>query len=314
VLAVLSVVGLAGAIGLAGLAVRSSSTSETPTHDSAASPQPSAHRADGAATGSVTTSNAEPTTTPAPTTATSSTPSGPQKVFKLGDNPIFADFGLAPVDCRLPRLAADPPAQAAFFQAAVDCLNRAWLPALAAVRLPADPPQLVVPTAPYSTPCGNKAPTDNANYCEGVIYMPPRYFTEVERIPPNRPAVYLGVLAHEYGHHVQELAGVMDAAWERRYGAGVNSPVGLDVSRRNELGATCFGGMFFASVVGRGSVSRGMLNQAQQDASRRGDNARSGLPKDHGTPRNNGAWFQQGARSNRAFQCNTWQAPPESVS
>jgi len=250
--------------------------------------------------------------TSAPST-TARIPPRPQKVIKLGDNPVFADLGLPTVGCTLPRLGADVAAQTAFYQAEVDCLNRVWLPVLAAAGLPADRPELAVPTGPYSTPCGNKSPTDNANYCEGVIYMPPRYFSEVERVTANQPAVFLGVLAHEYGHHVQELSGVMDAAWGQRYEVGLGSPTGLEVSRRNELGATCFGGMFLASVAGHGSVTRELLDQVARDQARRGDIPGSGLARDHGTTQNNSAWFTNGVRHNRTSACNTWQAPPQSV-
>lgn len=247
------------------------------------------------------------------TSVTTQTPPRPQKVARLGDNPIFAGLGLPAVACTLPRFSPDPAVQTAFYQAAADCLNRAWLPVLAAAGLPADPPELAVPTGPYLTPCGNKSPTDNANYCEGVIYMPPRYFSEVEGVATNGPAVFLGVLAHEYGHHVQELSGVMDAAWAQRYELGLDSPAGLEVSRRNELGATCFGGMFLASLMGQGSITSALLNQVARDQARRGDITGSSLPRDHGSTQNNAAWFTIGLRQNRTSACNTWQAPPNSV-
>ena len=269
---------------------------------------------------------AEPATTATPSTAGSSAPTAttahpsttrvpplPQKVARLADNPLYGAGRLPEVDCALPRLAPDPPAQLAFHRAAVTCLDRAWLPVLAAAGLPTGTPEVQVPTEAYTTPCGDKSPTENANYCEGVIYMPPRYFAEVEGAEPSRVSVYLGVLAHEYGHHVQELAGVMDAAWAQRYELGVESPGGLEVSRRNELGASCFGGMFLAGSAGRGSISRELADQIVRDQGRRGDLPDSG-PPDHGTPRNNGAWYAEGFHRNDAAACNTWVAAPASVS
>ncbi|HET8641440.1 MAG TPA: neutral zinc metallopeptidase [Pseudonocardiaceae bacterium] len=264
-----------------------------------------------AATGPQPTSTAPPTTT-STSTSTRITPP-PQKVTRLGDNPIFTGASLAAVECALPEFGADPAVQLAFYRAAVGCLNRAWLPVLAAAALPAQPPQVAVPTDAYPTPCGNKSATDNANYCEGVIYLPPRYFAEVEDAPTTRISAYLGVLAHEYGHHVQELAGVMDAAWAQRYEAGPGSPAGLEISRRNELGASCFGGMFLASTAGHGSISRELAEQIVRDQGRRGDRPDSGLPSDHGTPDNNGHWYSAGYQHNDTATCNTWLAPAERV-
>jgi uncharacterized protein len=309
VLIVLGVIGLIGLSTVASLAARQESNATAPGSQSQINP-PAA-----TATPAAPTSERQPTLETSATSVPSTTtrvPPRPQKVARLGDNPIFAGFGLPVTGCGLPKFAADPAVQAAFYRAAMDCMNRAWLPVLAAAGLPADPPEVAVPTGPYLTPCGNKLPTDNANYCEGVIYMPPRYFSEVERVA-NQPAVFLGVLAHEYGHHVQELSGVMDAAWAQRYEAGLSSPAGLDVSRRNELGATCFAGMFLASVAGQGSVTQAVVDQVARDQARRGDVPGSGLHKDHGSTQNNGAWFTQGLRHNRTPACNTWQAPPQSV-
>src|SRR5215207_5104382 len=237
----------------------------------------------------------------------------PQKVARLGDNPIFNGAALAAVECALPEFGADPAVQLAFYRAALGCLNRAWLPVLAAAALPAQPPEVAVPTGAYLTPCGSKSATDNANYCEGVIYLPPRYFAEVENVPTTRISVYLGVLAHEYGHHVQELAGVMDAAWAQRYEAGPDSATGLDISRRNELGASCFGGMFLASTAGHGSISQELAEQIIRDQGRRGDLPDSGQPPDHGTPDNNGFWYSAGYQHNNTAACDTWLAPAERI-
>lgn len=261
----------------------------------------------------VTGSASAPVTPEPSATSTGRTPPRPQKVARLADNPIYAGARLAPTECALPQFDADPAVQLVFYRTALDCLNRAWLPVLAAAGLPAESPDVSVPTEPYTTPCGHKAATDNANYCEGVIYMPPRYFAEVERAPASRLSVYLGVLVHEYGHHVQESAGVMDAAWAQRYEAGLETPAGLELSRRNELGASCFGGMFLAGVAGHGSISRELAETIVRDQGRRGDLPDSGRLPDHGAPHNNGAWYSAGYRSNDTAACNTWLASPDSV-
>ncbi|SHG37253.1 hypothetical protein SAMN05444320_108190 [Streptoalloteichus hindustanus] len=254
--------------------------------------------------------------TSAQQTQTSREPAQPRPVPKLADNPLHnPNLGMAKTNCALPRWGgADPNAQLAYYEAAVGCLARAWDPVLAAAGLPTGPPRVFTPTSPFNSPCGNNnPPTRPAFYCQGNIYMPPLYFSQVERQPVDQPAIYLGVLAHEYGHHVEQLSGVMDAAWRLRYDHGEGSPASLEISRRLELEATCLGGMFFAGVVGNGSVSRATYDTVLRDNYNRGDSPGNGRPRDHGTMRNNGAWFQQGAEKNRTYQCNTWSVGADAV-
>lgn len=71
----------------------------------------------------------------------------------------------------------------------------------------------------------------------------------------NHDGFYLAVYAHEYGHHVQELSGISSEEWNQRVAAGVDSPVGLELSRRSELQAQCFSGMFLGSRRGARSPS-----------------------------------------------------------
>ncbi len=313
-LVVVAMVGVIGVIGLVATAGARSSRTAEPGYERYSPPPAQPSGATSTSTTPAPSATAQ-RSTPQPSAPTTAPSVDARPVHLLGDNPIFrSGLGLRQVDCRLPRFSTDPATQAVFYRAAIGCLDEVWLPTLRAAGLPARPPLLEVPMGPFNTPCGNKPATAAANYCEGTIYMPPRYFSEVEQLPASQPALYLGVLAHEYGHHVQELAGVMDAAWERRYDAGVNSPTGLDISRRNELLATCFGGMFYASSAGRGSITRAMLDAVARDQARRGDYPETGQPRDHGTPSNNGSWFGQGARLNQTFQCNTWEASDASVS
>jgi predicted metalloprotease len=125
----------------------------------------------------------------------------------------------------------------------------------------------------------------------------------------DRAGSYLGVLAHEYGHHVQGMSGLLHAYAVARYEAGPTTERGLEISRRLELQATCYSGMFGAAAGGRGSVDQTMIDQLADDYRSRGDSE----VRDHGSVPNHGAWGDQGLRLNRTFQCNTWLAPAESV-
>ncbi|GIH73650.1 hypothetical protein Plo01_00790 [Planobispora longispora] len=121
----------------------------------------------------------------------------------------------------------------------------------------------------------------------------------------------ISMMAHEYGHHVQQLSGLSGSWWERTLESGSQSGK-LALSRRFELQATCFGAMFMRSVSASYPVTSARRNTLYYFYSRVGDHP--GYPRDHGKPVNNGRWFRQGYEKNKTFQCNTWLAPASSTS
>lgn len=261
-----------------------------------------------------TTSDAPVTTTE--DTPTETTPAGPQPVYELGDNPLFVgEFGAPPVSCTLRRWQTTPAAAAAFFKSALPCLDAAWQPVMQRAGLPFFTPAVQFPKGTnWSSPCGQVAGGNGvvaAFYCgeNHTLYMP---FAGLQtELYGARPGVYLALFAHEYGHHVQSMSGVMDAYAQARYEAGVDTAPGLELSRRLELQAQCFSGMFLASTYGRGSVNDNILEEARTSQDRGDHNA--GQPRDHGTDAHTSSWWEQGAQKNLTYQCNTWKSPARDV-
>ncbi|HJQ46227.1 MAG TPA: neutral zinc metallopeptidase [Amycolatopsis sp.] len=239
-----------------------------------------------------------------------------QKVLKLGDHPILqdADAGLQNIVCVLPDWHSDQQTVEAFFTAAEGCLNEAWGPFLEYYHLPFSPPTLHFPTGTtFPTACGtiSVGVSTAAYYCDNNLYVPYKGL-QIDQYGDN-PGVYLALLAHEYGHHVQEVSGLMDAVWRQIYADGQTSPAGLDLARRKELQAQCFSGMFMGAVVDRGgSVTRDMYAKAWRDQDTRGDNT-SGS-NDHGSNAHYAEWWRTGAQYNRIAKCNTFAAPTSDVS
>jgi uncharacterized protein len=181
--------------------------------------------------------------------------------------------------------------------------------------LPFFTPKMAFPEGTdWSSPCGSVDGGEGARaafYCgkNNTLYMP---FSGLQTEQYGaHPGVYLALLAHEYGHHVQAMSGVLDAYAEARYEAGADTGPGLELSRRLELQAQCFSGMFLAATHGRGSVDANILNEARTTQNRGDHNA--GVPRDHGTDAHTSAWWEQGAQKNRTFQCNTWKSPAADV-
>ncbi|WP_084628661.1 neutral zinc metallopeptidase [Amycolatopsis nigrescens] len=248
--------------------------------------------------------------------AASGSATGQQKILRLADHPILSDpeAGLKNLSCVLPTWRNDQAAAEEFFTAAGHCLDAAWGPFLLHYRLPFVPPALHFPTGTsFQTDCGSikVGIATAAYYCENNLYVPFRGLQTDQY--GNNPGVYLALFAHEYGHHVQEVAGLMDAAWERIYAAGQSSEAGQEMARRKELQAQCFSGMFLGAHVDRGgSVTREMYEKAWKDQETRGDNT-SGS-HDHGTNAHYASWWRTGAEDNRIAECNTFSAPATEVS
>ncbi|MCX4093749.1 neutral zinc metallopeptidase [Nocardia sp. alder85J] len=242
--------------------------------------------------------------------------SGTAGVAATGTNPLLADPGspLSPAHCDYAPWGTQVDVARKFFTSAAACLEQAWRPVLAAAKLPFTPPKLNVTatTAGITTPCTGSSSNFAAFYCSAdqTIYMPiSQLQTDMFQ---NHWEVYLSVFAHEYGHHVQAQSGIMAAANKQRRDAGVNSPGGLEVSRRIELGANCFDGMFLAATSGGGSLTAAQTTITRKDAYGRGD--APGDMRDHGTSQHMGDWWSAGFDDDRTAQCNTFTAAATDVS
>ncbi len=202
-----------------------------------------------------------------------------------------------------------------------ECLNRGWGPALERAGIRHAPPNYAIAAGRGRGACGDYPPRGSI-----VPYYCPRNTTiyastsAMARGSGNAlgygqisswHGVIISMMAHEYGHHVQYLTGLTDAWWRQTLGTGSQSSR-LALSRRLELQATCFGGMFMRSVARTYPVPPVRRNTLYAFYSRVGDHP--GYPRDHGSPANNNRWFRQGFDNNRTQRCNTWRASTITVS
>lgn len=262
-----------------------------------------------------TTAASPSTTRRTPTTAstTRTTPTTTSPTFQpapigepaLTANPILQAGGMAKQVCGPPGYPVDGPAGEAFYAAALPCVERAWQPIFDRARMEYDEPKVMVPVGTTATsPCGTTSTAEAAAfYCSAnrTIYMPiaglPERWTEGE------PLNYLSVFAHEFGHHVQGLTGILAEANLRERRVGRDSSAGLEISRRTELQVQCFAGMFVESIVDSG----GPFTRGDFDNTRRFEYGSGSDSPTHGTANNIQGWWQRGA-SNQLSQCNTWTA------
>jgi uncharacterized protein (TIGR03083 family) len=258
-------------------------------------------------TTSTTTVPPTTTTTVPPSTTTTAAPAPPpgtpRPIYATSTNPLTTSGSLSRVACTLPTWSNDT-AQA-FLDVALGCLNTAWKPVLELLRLPFTPASVTVSSDAPAQFCG-RPPEQNSFYCNGVIHLDPSSYETTVTGQRGIPAAAVAMLAHEFGHHVQQLSGTLPAAVEQMDAAGRHTPAGLEISRRAEMQAQCLSGMFIGATFDAVSVAL-----AQEDNYSRGD--APGAEPTHGLPQNFGDWFTKGAHRNSLDVCNTWAVPPELV-
>lgn len=107
-------------------------------------------------------------------------------------------------------------------------------------------PQLIIVDGSTSTACGTASQATGPFYCppEETVYVDPTFF-DLMRQQFGADVGELGqlyVLAHEYGHHVQQITGVFDT-----YPQNGTGPTSNGV--RTELQADCYAGAWIANAV-----------------------------------------------------------------
>ncbi|MGM1058867.1 neutral zinc metallopeptidase [Saccharothrix sp. Mg75] len=236
----------------------------------------------------------------------------PRAVHRLADHPLLVTpVPLPAVACPLPGFGVSDRELSAYYEAGVRCLDEAWRPVLEQANLPFDPPALDTSPDLAEGPCG-AAPAQSeavAYYCgrNRTIYMP------TQRLRDNgggeRPSSHLATLAHEYGHHVQALSGILRAADGKIVDAGEETPAGLEMSRRIELQANCFAGLFLGAASA--AIGPGLAAEAAEDF---GYAVEESPEKNaHGNPDNQAEWASDGFSSGTTASCNTYAAPAAAV-
>ncbi|MEU7631820.1 neutral zinc metallopeptidase [Nocardia sp. NPDC049220] len=241
----------------------------------------------------------------------------PGPIEALADHPLLNDttVGLRNFPCDWLPWATSTEAVTRFLDRAALCMDQSWRHTLVDRKIAFSSPNLSVPetAASASGPCINGDESKwAAFYCSAnnTIYMPMDTI-QIQRYG-NDATIYLAVLAHEYGHHIQAISGISVKADKDMRSAGRSSAAGLDLSRRLELQAQCFAGMFLGATQHTGAIPADAGWRAIQDSYARGDHP--GGTRDHGSPQHYGWWAEHGYKTNRLSECNTWKAPPDSVS
>jgi predicted metalloprotease len=165
-------------------------------------------------------------------------------------------------------------------------------------------PMLAVFSNAVATGCGNASSDVGPFYCprDKKLYIDPSFYDVMERrlkAPGDFAQAY--VIAHEVGHHVQNLIGATDVQ--------MSGETKNQVSVRVELQADCFAGVWGHTARSDLKITEDDLKEAVNAAHQIGDDALGHSNKDdytHGTSAQRMRWFRTGFDGGDARKCDTF--------
>jgi predicted metalloprotease len=178
-----------------------------------------------------------------------------------------------------------------------------------------DPAQTIFFEGSVSTGCGNASSAVGPFYCplDRKVYIDLGFFEELQAQfgASAGPLAQSYVIAHEYGHHVQNLTGVLQRADNRDLG-----PQGAAV--RVELQADCYAGVWVGNALRTGfveEITRNDIQEALGAAEAIGDDRIQERTQGRVTPENwthgsseqRQSWFVRGLEGKSPNSCDTFK-------
>lgn len=176
-------------------------------------------------------------------------------------------------------------------------------------------PKLVLYTGQTSTSCGYGQAAMGPFYCPAdyKVYIDLSFYNDMKRNLGGGGDFAQGyVIAHEVGHHIQNLLGINQQVRELQSRASKKQANQLSV--KQELQADCFAGIWGKYVKDKGLMDVGDFESAMNTASAIGDDRlqqQSGgrvVPDSftHGTSKERQTWFNKGFTTGSIQACNTF--------
>ena len=173
------------------------------------------------------------------------------------------------------------------------------------------PPKVVLFTGETNSACGTADTSSGPFYCpdDRKVYLDLGFYQQLRDqfgAPGDFAQAY--VIAHEVGHHVQNLLGILPRFNQARQSMSQDQANAYSV--KIELQADCFAGMWGKGEFDKGFLDSGDVEEAINAANQIGDdtlthNTISPRQYTHGTSAQRMQWFKTGYQSTDVSQCDT---------
>jgi hypothetical protein len=178
------------------------------------------------------------------------------------------------------------------------------------------PATLVIYDGATRSGCGGAQAAMGPFYCpiDKKVYLDTSFFRDMKtKYGGGGDFAYAYVVAHEVGHHVQDLLGILDKA--DSYKQRVSQTQANAISVRVELQADCFAGVWAANANQKWQIlEQGDVEKALATAQAIGDDrlqsaARGYAVPDsftHGSSAQRAKWLTAGLKSGQMSSCDTF--------
>lgn len=179
-------------------------------------------------------------------------------------------------------------------------------------------PTLVLFDGQVKSACGFAQAASGPFYCPGdqKVYIDLSFYNELDkRFGASGDFAHAYVLAHEVGHHVQNLLGILPKFNQMRQSMSEAESNAMSV--RVELQADCFAGVWGKYTDQEGLLDEGDLEEALNAAHQIGDDTLQKraqgyvVPEsfNHGTAAQRAKWFKRGFDTGKVDACDTFNNP-----
>jgi len=179
-----------------------------------------------------------------------------------------------------------------------------------------DRAKLVLYRDAVDTRCGSATSAVGPFYCPGdrYVYLDLSFYRDMQRqLRAGGDFAWAYVIAHEVGHHIQQLVGTSDEVAQLRRQEPDRAN---EASVRLELQADCYAGVWAHTVFQAGDLQPGDIEEALTASEAVGDDrlqSQSGRRIDpdtftHGSSAQRRAWFERGRARGEPADCDSFAA------
>ena len=242
--------------------------------------------------------------------------------YFLGVDPatVLNLINQAPSVAVAPQSAHKPPANdemARFVSKVLSSTEDTWREVFRNSGKAYQDPKLVLFTGSTPTACGTGQAAMGPFYCPGdqKVYIDLAFYRDLkERFKAPGEFAQAYVVAHEVGHHVQNLLGIAQRVEAARRRSG--EAEGNALSVRLELQADCFAGVWgkradtMKKLLEPGEIEQALVAAAAIGDDRLQQQGRGVIVPEsftHGSSAQRVRWFRQGFESGDPAQCDTFK-------